>query len=509
MKNIVAAFSVLLAFPGPAYAEAFAPPPDKVVLPADAFPERYDIKLTPNAQTLTFAGEVEIAISVQKATDRIVLNAADLAIGRASLSGRPEYPKLVLDETQQTATFVFEKPVEPGRYVLSIDYTGKIYQQASGLFALDYDSPQGQRRALFTQFENSDARRFVPSWDEPGRKAVFSLTVIVPQDEMAISNMPIADTTEMSGQQMAIRFDNSPKMSSYLLFFALGDFERISQKVGDTEVGVVVRRGETFKAEFALDATVKLLGYYNDYFDTPYPLPKLDLVAAPGQSQQFGAMENWGAIFYFDYVLLLDPQLSTDKDKQNIFITVAHEMAHQWFGNLVTMAWWDDLWLNEGFATWMQNKATDHFHPEWTVWLQTAAYQQYAMDLDARLGTHPVVTPIHDVFQASSAFDDITYYKGMAVVRMLEAYVGEDAFRKGVRAYIEKYAYSNAVTDDLWTEIDKASPLPVSEIARDFTLQAGVPLILADKDLAAPGSRKSGSPWMTLLRSHRAGTRRS
>jgi aminopeptidase N len=489
MKNIIAAFAVLLAFAGLGYAEAPVSPSDRVVLPAEVVPERYDIKVRPNAQALTFAGEVEIAISVQEATDRIVLNGADLTIGSASLSGRPEPPKLVLDDTQQTATFVFEKPVEPGRYVLSIDYTGKIYQQAFGLFALDYDTPQGQHRALFTKFENSDARRFVPSWDEPGRKAVFALTVIVPQDEMAISNMPIVETTEVSGQQVAIRFAASPKMSSYLLFLALGDFERVSQKVGDTEVGVVVRRGETAKAKFALDAAVRLLGYYNDYFDTPYPLPKLDLVAAPGQSQRFGAMENWGAIFYFDYLLLLDPQLSTDRDKQDIFVTVAHEMAHQWFGDLVTMAWWDDLWLNEGFASWMENKTTDHFHPEWKIWLQAAASQQKAMDLDARSGTHPVVTPIHDVFQAAGAFDMITYQKGMAVVRMLEAYVGEDAFRAGVRTYIKKHAYSNAVTDDLWAEIDKASPLPVSEIAHDFTLQAGVPLILAEK--ASGGAKLS------------------
>jgi aminopeptidase N len=481
MNIIVAAFAVLLAVAGLARAEAPASPSYRIMLPDEVVPERYDIRVTPNAETLTFTGKAEIAISVQKATDRIVLNAADLTIGRAALSGRSEIPKMVLDEIQQTAAFVFEKPVEPGRYVLSLDYAGKIYQQASGLFALDYDTPQGQRRALFTQFENSDARRFAPSWDEPERKAVFVLTVVMQKGQMAISNMPIAKTTEIDGGQVAIRFADSPKMSSYLLFLAVGDFERISQMVGDTAVGVVVRRGETAKAEFALDAAVKLLGYYNDYFGTPYPLPKLDLVAAPGRSQFFGAMENWGAILYFETVLLLDPKLSTDKDKQTIFVIVAHEMAHQWFGDLVTMAWWEDLWLNEGFASWMQNKATDHFHPEWKIWLQAASGQQDAMDLDARSGTHPVITPIRDILQAANAFDAITYKKGQAIVRMLEAYAGEDAFRAAVRAYIKKYAYGNAVTDDLWAEIDEASPLPVSEIAHDFTLQAGVPLIRAKK----------------------------
>ena len=286
--------------------------------------------------------------------------------------------------------------------------------------------------------------------DEPARKAVFSLTVVAPQGEMAISNMPVAETTGVDGERVKIRFADSPLMSSYLLFLGLGDLERLAIKTGDVEVGVVAVRGEVEKGKFGLDAAIKLLDYYNDYFDVPYPLPKLDLVAVPGQSQFFGAMENWGAICYLDRYLLLDPKLSTDRDRQDVFIVVAHEIAHQWFGNLVTMAWWDDLWLNEGFASWMENKATDHFHPEWKVWLDTAADQQAAMDIDARSGTHPVITPIRDVFEAAGAFDTITYSKGQAVVRMLEAYVGEAAFRLGARRYIKKNAYKNTVSDDLW-----------------------------------------------------------
>jgi aminopeptidase N len=241
----------------------------------------------------------------------------------------------------------------------------------------------------------------------------------------------------------------------------------------------VVRKGDAAKGQYALDAAVDLLGYYNEYFDTPYPLPKLDLVAGPGNSQFFSAMENWGAIFYFDYVLLLDPKLSTEKDKQDVYTVVAHEMAHQWFGDLVTMAWWDQLWLNEGFASWMENKATDHFHPEWNVWLLTQAGQQGAMRQDSRAGTHPIITDIPDVFAASNAFDGITYQKGQAVIRMLEAYVGEDAFRAGVRRYIRGHAYGNTVSDDLWREIDAVSPRKITAMAHDFTLQSGVPLIRA------------------------------
>jgi aminopeptidase N len=365
-----------------------------------------------------------------------VLNAADLIIRKATLSGRTA--PLAFTADKKTETIAFRTgPLKPGRYTLTIDYSGKIFTQASGLFALDYDTAATpgaasvKKRALFTQFENSDARRFAPMWDEPGVKSVFSLTVETADDWMAVSNMPAAKTEPLGGGRKAVTFQDSPKMSSYLVFLGLGDFERIHQQVGPTDVGVVVRRGDGAKAQFALDAAVKLLGYYNDYFDEPYPLPKLDMVAGPGRSQFFGAMENWGAIFYFDYELLLDPKISSEADRQNVFVVVAHEMAHQWFGDLVTMAWWDDLWLNEGFASWMENKATDHFHPEWKIWLQTLDGQQGAMRTDARAGTHPVITPIPDVFAAANAFDGITYQKGQAVIRMLEAYAGEDRVPAG------------------------------------------------------------------------------
>lgn len=510
MKFLAVLAAAVVAASAPAFAAAAPAKPTakaRVVLPTTARPTRYDITITPNPEALTFQGQARITLDVVQATDRIMLNAADLTFGKVALSGVDEAPKVVLDDERQTAAFVFGKTLAPGRYTLSIDYTGKIYQQASGLFALDYEDADGAKhRALFTQFENSDARRFAPMWDEPGIKAVYSLTVVTPADQMAVSNMPEAQVTPRADGKMSVRFQDSPKMSSYLAFMAMGDFERISRKVGPTDVGVIVRRGDAVKAQFALDAAVKLLGYYNDWFGTPYPLPKLDLVAGPGQSQFFSAMENWGAIFYFDYAILIDPKLSTEADKQNVFITVAHEMAHQWFGDLVTMAWWDDLWLNEGFASWMETKATDHFHPEWNVWLSTQAGQQSAMRLDGRAGTHPIVADIPDVFAAASAFDQITYQKGQAVIRMLEAYVGEDAFRDGVRSYIKAHAYGNTVTDDLWAAIDKASPRPVTAMAHDFTLQAGVPLIRASetgKGVALAQGRFAGDPSQAAPRSWR------
>jgi len=449
----------------------------RVVLPQDVVPDHYDIAVTTDAPHMTFAGSVKIGLRVAKPTRTIKLNAADLAFDRVSLSGMPAAPKVAYDAKEETATLTFAGDVAAGQHVLSIYYRGKINQQAAGLFGLEYDAANGKKRALFTQFENSDARRFIPSWDEPNKKATFTLTATVPANEMALSNTPIASTQNLSGGLKRVTFAPSPKMSSYLLFFGLGDFERVARKVNGVDIGVIVKRGDTDKASYALDAAAHILPYYEDYFGVKYPLPKLDLIAGPGSSQFFGAMENWGAIFYFERDLEIDARTSTESDKRGVYITVAHEMAHQWFGDLVTMDWWDDLWLNEGFASWMELKATDRFHPEWKVWLDSQDAKERAMQLDARSGTHPIVQHIVDVLQANEAFDTITYSKGQAVIRMLENYAGADAFRAGVRNYIKAHAYGNTVTDDLWRELDKTSPRPVTAIAHDFTLQSGVPLI--------------------------------
>jgi aminopeptidase N len=476
MKPIIPAIALLAAlFAVPAMAAT-----ERIVLPADVTPARYDIAIVPDAGHLTFAGSVGIAIDVHRPTAQIALNAAELAFRRVALSGVAATPKVSFDAAQETATLTFPAPVAAGRHILAIDYTGKINRNAAGLFALDYDAVGGKARALFTQFENSDARRFVPCWDEPARKAVFVLTATVPAGEMAVSNLPIAASEMLAGGLKRVRFAPSPRMSSYLLFFGLGDFQRISRKVNGIDVGVIVKRGDAAKAAYALDTAAQILPYYEDYFATKYPLPKLDLIAGPGESQFFGAMENWGAIFYFERDLLIDPKISTAADRRDVYITIAHEVAHQWFGDLVTMAWWDGIWLNEGFASWMELKAADRFHPEWNVWLDALSSREAAMRVDARAGTHPIIQPIRDVLQANEAFDTITYSKGQAVIRMLESYLGADIFRAGVRRYIKAHAYGNTVSDDLWRELDKTSSTPVTTIAHDFTLQAGVPLIRAN-----------------------------
>ncbi|MFI4965077.1 MAG: M1 family metallopeptidase [Caulobacterales bacterium] len=458
---------VLLSALAVASAAAAAQTPTQ--LPAGVEPVAYDLSVTPDAGKLTFSGHVAVTLDVDRRVGRLVLNALNLAIGTATVDGVAA--TATLDPKAQTAAFTTGKTISPGRHLLAIDYTGKIADSATGFFHVDYAGG----RMLATQFEPADARRFLPVFDEPAKKAVFTVSAVVPKGQLAISNMPQAASAPLPGDLERVTFAPTPKMSSYLLFFGLGDLERVSRDVDGTTVSVVVRRGQAGQARYALESAEQLLRYYNDYFGRKYPLPKLDLVAAPGDVS--GSMENWGAILFSQTNVIVDPRLSSAGDQQDVYRVIAHEMAHLWSGDLVTMAWWDDLWLNEGFASWMATKATDHFHPEWRPLLAALSDKDEAMNLDARAGSHAVVQRVASVAQAEQAFDDITYKKGAAVIRMLEAYAGADAWRDGVRAYLAEHAYGAATSDDLWRAVDRAAGKPVSAVARDFTTQPGVPLI--------------------------------
>ncbi len=461
-------------------------------LPRTVRPTHYDVAITPDAKASTFAGKVSIKIDVLAPTSSITLNAADLAFKSASLSGpgtaSPISAKVSINADEQTATFSFDRTLAKGSYTLSIDYTGLIGSQAAGLFAIDYDMADGKKRALYTQFENSDARRMIPSWDEPAFRTTFNLEATVPAGQVAISNMPIASSTALPDGRSTVRFATTPKMSTYLLFFGQGEFDRATTMVDGVEIGVVTKKGGKDQAAFVLDESKAVMRHYNDYFGVRYPLPKLDNVAAPGRSQFFGAMENWGAIFTFEHAMLLDPAISTVSDKQEAFATAAHEMAHQWFGDLVTMQWWDDLWLNEGFATWMESRIKARLHPEWNSALSAVNTREIAMSPDSMSTTHPIVQRIKTVEQASQAFDSITYRKGATVIGMLERYVGEEAWRNGVRAYMKAHAYGNTVSNDLWVQIEKAAGKPIKAIAHDFTMQPGVPLISVADAVCRNGS---------------------
>ena len=505
MKSVAAFFaSVAFALGAPASAQNAAQidtvdPNLPTKLPRTAIPHHYRLIVTPHAENLSFDGQVEIELEVIKPTSTLTFNAADLKfasaslqsnVGRGGLSGR-----VTVDADAQTATASFPRVVQPGNYRLTLDYSGKINTQANGLFALDYKNAEGKdARSLFTQFEAADARRFVPSWDEPDYKAKWDLIARVPAGEMAVSNLPAVLSRPIAGGLKEVRFQTTPTMSSYLLFFALGDFDRISKPAGGRDVGIVMSRGNGPKGQLALDAEAEILPYYNDYFGTPYPLPKLDNVAGPGQSQFFGAMENWGAIFTFEYALLNDPAITSDAGKQSIFAVEAHEMAHQWFGDLVTMAWWDDLWLNEGFASWMENKSAEHFHPEWGADIERVASREAAMDLDALNSTHPVVQEVRTVEQANQAFDAIAYSKGESVIAMLEDFAGPNVWRDGIRRYIRTHAYQNSRTTDLWAAQEQAGAQGLSVIARDFTTQPGIPLMTL-----GPVQCLNGSTMVTVM----------
>ena len=495
---VLAAGTALPALAAPAAAQAAAQAALVTSqLPRSASPTHYAISIVPNAAASSFAAHVVISINVLEATKSLTLNATDLVFTSAVLTpakGAAQTAKSSVDAAAQTATFSFDAPVAKGAYTLTLDYTGKIGTQAVGLFALDYDTPEGKKRALYTQFENSDARRMIPSWDEPFYKATFALDVTAPAGQMAVSNMPAAKTVTLADGRQQVTFAKTPKMSTYLLFLGLGEFDRVTGMVDGTEVGVVTKKGGAAQAAFALDASKSILREYNDYFGVRYPLPKLDNVAAPGRSQFFGAMENWGAIFTFEYAMLLDPAISTQADKQGVFSIAAHEMAHQWFGDLVTMQWWDDLWLNEGFASWMESRMTERQHPEWNTRLGAVSVREQAMTRDSLATTHPVVQHVETVEQASQAFDSITYQKGESVIHMLESYVGPDAWRAGVRAYMKAHAYGNTRSDDLWTQVEKAAGKPITAIAHDFTLQPGVPMIRV-----ADAACKGTSTTVTLV----------
>jgi aminopeptidase N len=474
----------LPAFAAPAPA-ALAPLPETIPsdLPRNARPTHYSIEVTPNAQALTFTGKVAIDLTVFSGSQSLTLHGSGLTVSSARLvkQGGAAVPLTATgDEKAQLLHLAAPGLIAPGSYRLEIAYAGIIGTQPSGLFALDYPDKRTGRevRGLFTQFEAPDARRFVPSFDEPSYKASFDLAAVVPADKMALSNMPVAREEPLSGGRKRVTFATTPKMSSYLLFFGLGDFERSAKRASDgVEVGIVSPAGSGAQADYARDSLAEILPWYDDYFGVKFPLPKLDNVAAPGSAQFFGAMENWGAIMTFERILLRDPATTSAAGLQEIYSTQAHETAHQWFGDLVTTAWWDDIWLNEGFASWMADKITDHFHPDWGWKLNGIDGRESAIGQDALPTTHPVVQRIRTASEMEQAFDSITYEKGQATIAMLEDYVGADVWRNGMRAYMHQHAYGNTLSKDLWSAIEGAGGRDVDLIAQAFTRTPGVPLV--------------------------------
>ena len=487
---LAASVVLMMSVSGSAVAEpgyAFDTTPGK--LPKTVVPLHYAIELTPDLKSLAIAGVEVVDVEVREPTAQLVLNAVDMTLGAAGIDDDAQRADIALDATAETATLRFAQPLAAGAHRLRIGFTARINSFGRGLFFVDYPTNAGIKRMLSSKLEPADARRIFPCWDEPAFKATFALTVTVPDTFLAVGNMPVAHEEPVAPNLKQVAFAPTPKMSSYLFVLTAGELERITAQADGTTVGVVTTTGKRRQGRFALENAVKLLDYYNDYFGVKYPLPKLDLIAVPGGFG--GAMENWGGITFFESRLLFDPATNAETAQRGIFGILAHEMAHQWFGDLVTMGWWDNLWLNEGFASWMQVKAAEHFYPQWQTWLNGYGQKQYAMSLDARRTSHPIQQPVADQSEAMAAFDGITYNKGQALIRMLESYLGDQAFRDGIRQYMTAHAYGNTTTADLWQALESAAGKPVTGSAASFTEQDGVPLIVAETRCSGDDQRMS------------------
>jgi aminopeptidase N len=482
VRFLLAAVAALLFAAPAAAAAARAVTPGG--LPAGVTPISYDLSLRPDPAHMRFSGTVLAIVHADRPMRTVVLNAAGMTIERAAIDGRRAAARLIPDQERLVLTPA--APLRRGRHIVQVVYRARLNTATAGFFAMDSIGADGPHRTLMTNFEPTGARWLMPSWDEPDLKAAYSLDIEIPAGQRAVSNMPELNSEPLPHGMKRVWFHRSPRMASYLLFVAAGDFERISRTVAGVDIGVVALKGNAERCRYALDAAAQLLPFYNDYFGLPYPLPKLDLVVAPGTISGI-AMENWGAIAYSQNTVLVDARLSTNEDRQGAFNTVAHEMAHQWFGNLVTMRWWDDLWLNEGFASWMEVKAMEAFHPDWRPWVMVGAVdREAAMREDAKTSSHPVVQPIATVGQSEETFDSITYKKGQATVQLIERYTGPEPFRDGLRAYMKAHAYGNAVSGDFWTAIEHASRKPVRAIAEGYTRSTGVPLVEAEGGAKGP-----------------------
>ncbi len=459
----------------------------KVKLLADQFlPHHYRLTLSPDKKTMAFTGSVVIqGKKIGRPSNRITLHQKNLKITSATIQHHTKQAnsdihitRINTHETYDEVRLHTEKALHHGEYTLVLEFEGTITRAMNGLYPCFFTKNGSEQQLLATQFESHHAREVFPCIDEPSAKAVFDLTIISPKGETVISNTPIASQTSTK-QTTTTVFEPTPIMSTYLLAFVIGE---LAYKEKVTKDGVAVRAYATPQniehTTFALDIAVKTLEFFNDYFDIPYPLKKCDLIALPDFAS--GAMENWGCITFREHALFVDPKNTSLPSKQYVALVVAHELAHQWFGNLVTMRWWTDLWLNEGFASWIEYLAIDKIFPEWKLWTQFIVdEQQQALKLDALEHTHPVEVPIKHPDEIRTIFDAISYSKGASVIHMLHEYLGAKDFQAGLRYYLKKHAYKNTDTADLWDALEEASEKPVKKFMHAWTSQSGYPLVTA------------------------------
>ncbi|KAL5698640.1 AP-1 complex subunit mu-1-like [Ranunculus cassubicifolius] len=448
-------------------------------LPQFAIPKRYDLNLKPDLIACTFTGTVQINLEIISSTKFLVLNASQLTIDHKSVnftSSSKEYRPVdvnLVDE-DEFVVFGFDENLPTGKGNLFIGFNGILNDQMKGFYRSTYEHNGEKKNMAVTQFEPADARRCFPCWDEPAAKATFKITVEVPADLLALSNMPVVDE-HFEGNLKTVSFQESPIMSTYLVAIVVGLFDYVEDHTPDgVKVRVYCQVGKGNQGKFALDVAVKTLGLYKEYFATPYPLPKLDMIAIPDFP---GAMENYGLVTYCETALLYDEQHSAAANKQQVAIVVAHELAHQWFGNLVTMQWWTDLWLKEGFATWVSYLAADSLFPEWKIWTQFLDETTGGLRLDGLEGSHPIEVEIRHANEIDEIFDAISYEKGASVIRMLQSFLGPECFQRSLASYIKRYAYSNAKTEDLWAILEEGSGQPMNKLMNSWTKQQGYPVV--------------------------------
>ena len=468
-------------------------------------PINYEIMFEPLFHNFKFNGEEIITLNLPKPTNSIKLDAAELSIKESHIiqGGKIIPTKSSINEKDEKLNIKLTKKIK-GKAKLSIKFTGTLNDRLLGFYKSQYKDKKGKTKYLATtQFEAADARRAFPCWDEPAVKATFDVSLLVDKHMDAISNMPVI-SKKKSGAKILYKFGRTPIMSTYLLYLGVGEFEYLHGKLRNIKIRIVTTKGNKNKGKLSLDFTRKFLGEYEKYFGIKYPLPKLDMIAIPDFAA--GAMENWGAITFREAILLYDPKTSSTRTKQYIAEVISHEIAHQWFGNLVTMKWWNDLWLNESFATFMATKIVDKFYPEWNLWdqfLDDAMLE--AMSLDALKNSHPINVNVNHPAQIREIFDAISYDKGGSVLRMLENYVGIENFRKGLKHYLTLHKYSNAEGRDLWNSIGKVARKPVDAMMKTWIDQVGYPVVdvkrnnsklsLTQRRFLSDGSRASKNRW--------------
>ena len=453
-------------------------------LPQHVIPTRYDLRLEPDLIAFTFAGKETIALTVREATSEIVLNAVELQIADVTIENEAKIShrgSIELEPTTERCRLRFATTLQPGAWKLALSFTGVLNEKLRGFYRSTFKDARGKTRPLAaTQFEATDARRAFPCWDEPAFKAVFAATLAIDPGLTAVSNTPIVAERREANKQV-LQFADTIRMSTYLVAFVVGELEATQPVfIGPTPLRIWSVPGKSHLTPFGLEIGAFSLKFFEQYYGIPYPAQKLDLLAIPDFAS--GAMENLGAITFRETALLVDRQTATHAEQERIADVVAHENAHMWFGDLVTMSWWNGLWLNEAFATFMEMAAVDSWKPEWQRWTTFGVSRAVAMSVDSLHSTRPIEYPVIAPKDADAMFDVLTYEKGASVLRMLEQYIGPDIFRDGVREYLRVHAYDNADTGDLWTALGHAAKQPVPDVMNGWIFQPGYPMVIVTRD---------------------------